>query len=107
MAMMYVYIIMHVEGFGCLGLLGFLWRALLVMYISTQGMYSTNVYSELLLILPHSVHHSSLWTHISVQEWVIGVPSNNYVDNMPKLLFCYTFGRLIKIYCMNIHIYCS
>ena len=105
MDMMYVYyIIMHVEGFGCLDWAGFLWRALLVKYVSTQGMYSTNVYSELLLILPHSVHHSFLGTHISVQEWVIDVPSNNYVDNLPKLLFCYTFGRLIKIYCMNIHI---
>ena len=37
--MMYVYIIIHVEGFGCLDWVSFLWRALLVMYIPTQGTY--------------------------------------------------------------------
>ena len=79
----------------------------LCTYLLKVCMYSTNVYSELLFILPHSVHRSFLWTHISVQEWVKDVPSNNYVDNLPKLLFCYTSGRLIGIYCMNIHIYCS
>ena len=85
MARMYVYVIMNVEGFGCLGWVGFTWRALLVMYVSTRGMYSTNyVYRELLLILHHSVRHNFLWIYISVQEWVIDVPNNNYVDNLPR-----------------------